>query len=62
MDMSFAIQALSLEYIATGKTKLNPGVISVPRELDEKVARLRLLTTHKEIDALTQEQIDYMNS
>jgi adenosylhomocysteinase len=62
MDMSFAIQALSLEYIAAGKAKLSPGVISVPGELDGKVARLRLLTTHKEIDALTQEQIDYMNS
>jgi adenosylhomocysteinase len=60
MDMSFAIQALSLEYIASGGTKLSPGVISVPPELDEKVARLRLLTTNKEIDALTQEQIDYL--
>jgi adenosylhomocysteinase len=62
MDLSFAIQALSAEYIARGGVKLKAGVIPVPGEIDEKVARLHLRATGKEIDALTREQAEYQDS
>ena len=42
MDMSFAVQALSAEYLAKNRGRLQPGVIPVPRELDEAVARRKL--------------------
>jgi len=62
MDMSFALQALSLGYLA-GLTPgtLPPGVHPVPGELDEKVARLRLMTGGVQIDELTEEQRGYLS-
>ncbi|MEM3507250.1 MAG: adenosylhomocysteinase [Candidatus Bathyarchaeia archaeon] len=62
MDMSFAIQALSIEYIVNNKNKLPVKVINVPEEIDEKVARLKLETMGIEIENLTKEQIDYLFS
>ena len=60
MDMSFAVQALSAEYLAQNRGKLQPGVIPVPRELDEAVARRKLSAMGVEIDALSQAQEAYL--
>ena len=60
MDMSFAVQALSAEYLAKNRGRLQPGVIPVPRELDEAVARRKLSAMGVEIDALSQEQEAYL--
>ena len=60
MDMSFAVQALSAEYLAKNQGRLQPGVIPVPRELDEAVARRKLSAMGVEIDALSQEQEEYL--
>ena len=60
MDMSFAIQALSAEYLAKHQAELVPGVISVPRELDEAVARRKLRAMGVGIDSLSAEQEDYL--
>ena len=58
MDMSFAIQALSAEYLAANRSSLKPGVIPVP--LDEAVARRKLSSMGVEIDSLSREQADYL--
>lgn len=60
MDMSFAVQALSAEYLAKHRTELVPGVISVPRELDEAVARRKLRAMGVSIDSLSAEQEAYL--
>ncbi len=62
MDMSFANQALSLEYIYKNAGELNNQVYAVPSEIDYKIARLKLEGMGVEIDTLTQEQIAYLNS
>jgi len=59
MDMSFANQALSVEYLAR-RERLEPKVHSVPREIDELVAKLKLETMGVEIDKLTEEQRKYI--
>lgn len=61
MDLSFAIQALSLYYLLQNKGKLKPGVIPVPHEIDERVARLRLAALKVEFDCLTNEQEEYLS-
>lgn len=60
MDMSFAIQALSAEYLVQNRGRLAPGVVSVPRELDDRVARRKLKALGVEIDSLSDEQKDYL--
>ena len=60
MDMSFAVQALGAEYLAEPTGQLQPGVIPVPRELDEAVARRKLKAMGVEIDMLSREQQDYL--
>ena len=60
MDMSFAIQAKSLEFLAKNKGNLKNKVYAVPREIDEEVARIKLKATGISIDALTQEQKEYL--
>ena len=62
MDMSFANQALSLEYIHKKAGELDNQVYGVPSEIDYKIARLKLEGMGIEIDTLTQEQIAYLNS
>ena len=62
MDMSFANQALSLEYIAQNQQKLENQVYDVPKSIDEEVARLKLAAFGVEIDTLTAEQEKYLNS
>ncbi len=62
MDMSFANQALCLEYLAGAKTKLEPGVYPVPDEIDREVGRLKLASMNITIDSLTEEQKSYLAS
>jgi adenosylhomocysteinase len=62
MDMSFANQALSVEYLVKNKGKLSPGVHLLPEEVDNEIARLKLSAMSLAIDALTPDQIEYMNS
>jgi adenosylhomocysteinase len=59
MDMSFANQALCVEYIAKNK-KMPPKVYTVPKEIDETVAKLKLDAMKIKIDKLTQEQKEYL--
>ena len=62
MDMSFANQALSAEYLVGKKGTLAPGVYPVPKEIDEEIARLKLATLGVNIDVLTPEQKHYLAS
>jgi adenosylhomocysteinase len=62
MDMSFANQALACEYLAKNKGKLQPGLHSIPVEVDQEIARLKLQAMGVEIDTLTPEQVEYINS
>jgi len=62
MDMSFANQALCMEYIVKNKGKLKPQVYQVPEEIDKQIARLKLQSMGIEIDSLTPEQKQYLTS
>jgi len=62
MDMSFANQALSAEYMLKNADKLQNIVYSVPEEIDKEIARLKLEAMGVKIDVLTQEQVTYLNS
>ena len=60
MDMSFAVQALSAEYLARHGRGLAPDVIAFPHELDLAVARRKLKAMGVEIDSLSSEQAEYL--
>jgi adenosylhomocysteinase len=62
MDMSFANQALSLEYLMRNNEKLENKVYSVPADIDKEIARLKLDAMKVQIDVLTAEQVAYLNS
>jgi adenosylhomocysteinase len=62
MDMSFANQALSVEYLLGKGKELAPQVYPVPRELDEQIARAKLEAMRMKIDSMTEEQRLYSNS
>ncbi|MFA7563383.1 MAG: adenosylhomocysteinase, partial [Methanoculleus sp.] len=62
MDLSFAVQALSAEFIAKHGRDIAPGVHDVPSAIDEAVARLKLDALGLSIDRLTSEQETYMSS
>ena len=62
MDMSFANQALSAEYMAKFGSTLEKKVFSVPDEIDREIARLKLDAMGVAIDTLTKEQVAYLNS
>jgi adenosylhomocysteinase len=62
MDMSFANQALACEYLVTNKGKLQPGLHSIPEEVDQEIAALKLKAMGIKIDTLTPEQLEYINS
>jgi adenosylhomocysteinase len=62
MDMSFADQALSVEYLVKNAKKLEPRVYPVPVEIDRDVARLKLESMGVAIDKLTPEQEEYLSS
>jgi adenosylhomocysteinase len=62
MDMSFANQALSAEYMAKNSGKLEKTVHRLPEELDREIARIKLVGMGIHIDALTEEQQKYLTS
>ncbi len=62
MDLTFALQILSLEYLAENAGKLAPQVIPVTKEIDRRVAALRLNSLGVGLDRLSKEQEDYLNS
>ena len=62
MDMSFAGQAIGAEYLWKNKGKLKNRVYSLPQELDNEIARLKLNSEGVKIDRLTKEQKKYLNS
>ncbi|MBI4447241.1 MAG: adenosylhomocysteinase [Acidobacteria bacterium] len=62
MDMSFANQALSVEYLAKNKGRLENRVYVVPREIDHEIARLKLASLGVSIDCLTGDQESYLSS
>jgi len=62
MDMSFANQALCLEYLTKMKGKLKPAVYPVTEEIDQNVGRLKLDSMNIKIDSLTREQKKYLGS
>jgi adenosylhomocysteinase len=62
MDMSFANQALSLEYLVKNASKLEKKVYSVPEAIDMKIAELKLAAMNVKIDKLSTEQVKYLAS
>ncbi len=62
MDMSFANQALGCEHLVKNQGKLEPGIHSIPTELDQEIARLKLQAMGIAIDTLTADQVEYTNS
>jgi adenosylhomocysteinase len=62
MDMSFANQALSAEYVVKNHSKLKKQVYVVPKVIDDEIARLKLISMGVKIDKLTREQNKYLNS
>ncbi|HZI17225.1 MAG TPA: adenosylhomocysteinase [Pyrinomonadaceae bacterium] len=62
MDMSFANQALSVEYVLRNEGRLPAGVHTLPQEVDTEIASLKLRALGIGIDTLTPEQVEYMGS
>jgi adenosylhomocysteinase len=62
MDMSFANQALSVEYLIKNQGKLEPNIHLLPEEIDEEIAKLKLAAMGVQIDQLSPEMVEYMNS
>jgi adenosylhomocysteinase len=62
MDMSFANQALSLEYLVRHADQLEKRVYGVPQDIDKEIARLKLAAMDVAIDVLTPQQLAYLNS
>lgn len=61
MDMSFAVQALSLEWMAKHAKGLENKVYNVPADIDDQIGRVKLAAMGLSIDTLTQEQKDYLS-
>ena len=62
MDMSFANQALGIEFLVKNHGKLENKLYTLPYEVDVKIAELKLQSMGIEIDSLTAEQEEYLNS
>lgn len=62
MDMSFANQALSAEYMIKNAGSMEKKVYAVPEDIDKDIARIKLEAMKVDIDILTEEQIKYLNS
>jgi len=62
MDMSFANQALCVEYLTKMKGQLKPDVYPVPEEIDQEVGKLKLASMNINIDSLSEEQKNYLQS
>ena len=60
MDMSFAVQALSLEWLAKHRDSLEKKVYQVPEEIDDQIGRVKLAAMGLAIDTLTPEQKEYL--
>jgi len=60
MDMTFALQALALKYVAENGRRLGKGVFEVPRQIDQAVAEMKLATWGVSIDRLTGDQEQYL--
>lgn len=61
MDMSFSNQALAAEYLIHNRGKLEPKIYTLPREIDDMVASIKLDHMGAGLDTLTREQIDYLS-
>ncbi len=61
MDMSFANQALGAEYMVQNAKSLTPSVLTIPQDIDQEIARLKLETLGVKIDTLTPEQEEYLS-
>ncbi|GAB4502590.1 MAG: adenosylhomocysteinase [Anaerolineales bacterium] len=62
MDMSFANQALSAEYMVKNASRLEKKVYTVPEDIDKEIARLKLAAMGIKVDTLTEEQVKYLGS
>jgi adenosylhomocysteinase len=62
MDMSFANQSLSAEFMVKNHASLEKKVYVVPKDIDDEIARVKLETMHVECDTLTEEQAAYLAS
>jgi adenosylhomocysteinase len=62
MDMSFANQALAVEYLVKNRGTLSAGVHVLPTEVDTEIASLKLKSLGVTIDSLTPEQVEYLSS
>lgn len=62
MDMTFALQALSLKYINDNHNRISPAILDVPKEIDEKVAQLKVESLGFNIDTLSKGQKKYLES
>lgn len=60
MDLSFAMQALAVSYLCEHEKELRPQLYLLPRELDEKVAEIKLKSMGYEIDTLSDKQKEYL--
>ncbi|MCL1796222.1 MAG: adenosylhomocysteinase [Clostridia bacterium] len=60
MDMSFALQALCVRHLALFGRQMKPGAYPVPREIDRRVAELKLRSGDVDIDTLSAEQVEYL--
>ena len=60
MDLSFAMQALAVSYLGEHEKELRPQLSLLPRELDEKVAEIKLKSMGYEIDTLSDKQKEYL--
>ena len=61
MDMSFAVQALALEWLAKHRDGLEKKVYNVPDEIDDQIGRVKLAALGLFIDTLTPDQVEYLN-
>ena len=62
MDMSFAGQAMAAKYLVDNQGQLDHKVYTIPEELDHQIARIKLESMGIQIDTLTEEQVQYLNS
>jgi len=61
MDMSFAVQALALEWLVKNKNDLEKKVYQVPDAIDDEIGRVKLAAMGLSIDTLTDDQVEYLN-
>ena len=62
MDLTFAVQALAVHYLAKNAAGMSPGLHTIPAEIDDLVARAKLASLGAEPERLTEEQISYQKS